>query len=145
MTQDTIAALIFTLPVALLAVAMMWLWRALDKQSLASKPLRLDTSLSDQYERLAQEARDNEAKRQASFDANMADLHKALDEAHAIRTKALAQLAHVQKMQAEYERMIREITSASDADYQVAKAAFDQAHAKIKADIEAQSQKIGKG
>ena len=141
MTQETIAILVFALPVALLAVSMPWLWLALDKQNLASRPLHMDTSLSDQYERLAQEARDNEAKRQASFDANMTDLHKALDEAHAIRTEALAQLAHVQKIQAEYERLIHEIPD----DYRAAKAAFDEHHAQIKADIKAQSQKIGKG
>lgn len=42
--------------------------------------------------------------------------------------------------------MIHEITDDADyTDYCAAKAAFDEHHAQIKADIKAQSQKIGKG
>lgn len=161
---------ILTIPLLVSGLEMVDVWR---KSVLARQALARDLSHDhrQQHDRIMAEVRDNEAQRQASFDATMTDLLKTqadlttlraqtqarldevealraqtnaqLEEVSALRWRVRTQLDHALAMQAEYVRMIEEMGGQDAADYQAAKAIFDANHARIREEIDAQGQKIG--
>jgi septal ring factor EnvC (AmiA/AmiB activator) len=105
-----------------------------DRQDLAQHRIQ-------QHDRIMAQVRDNEATRQASFDATMADMMKTHAEieairaeveatradAAAIRAQARRQLDRARRLQAEYLHMMAELDPQRAAEIEAIKALFDDA------------------
>lgn len=126
------------LTVPLLTLAW-WLMEA--RRRLIQDRQHAIASYVEQHDRIMAQVRDNEATRQASFDATMADMMKTHAEieairaeveatradAAAIRAQARRQLDRARRLQAEYLHMMAELDPQRAAEIEAIKALFDDA------------------